>query len=108
VWCIDTKADEHGKRHPVELGRHIVADAKICGGQPTFKGTRIMVWLVLEQLEDGMSWDEVVAEWGGKVPKRAIAEAIAISDLVVKHEPFKGFNVGARRKSPRRATALAA
>ena len=93
----------------MELGRQIVADSKICGGQPTFKGTRIMVWIVLEQLEDGLSWDEVVAEWGGgKVPKRGIAEAIAISDLVVKHEPFKGFNVGARRKSPRRATALAA
>ena len=108
VWCIGMKPNGNGGHHRVELGRHIVADAEICGGQPTFKGTRIMVWLVLEQLEDGMSWNEVVAEWGGKVPKRAIAEAIAISDLVVKHEPFKGFNVGARRKSPRRATALAA
>ena len=102
------KPNGNGERHRVELGRHIVADAEICGGQPTFKGTRIMVWIVLEQLEDGMTWDEVVNEWGGKVPKRAIAEAIAISDLVVKHEPFKGFDVGARRKSPRRATALAA
>ena len=108
VRCIGMKANGNGERHRVELGRHIVADAEICGGQPTFKGTRIMVWLVLEQLEDGMTWDEVVDEWGGKVPKRAIAEAIAISDLVVKHEPFKGFSVGARRKSPRRATALAA
>ena len=84
------KANGNDERHRVELGRHIVADSKICGGQPTFKGTRIMVWIVLEQLEDGLSWDEVVAEWGGKVPKRGIAEAIAISDLVVKHEPFKG------------------
>jgi uncharacterized protein (DUF433 family) len=108
VWCIGMKPNGNGERHRVELGRHIVADAEICGGQPTFKGTRIMVWIVLEQLEEGMTWDEVVAEWGGKVPKRAIAEAIAISDLVVKHEPFKGFNVGARRKPPRRATALAA
>jgi uncharacterized protein (DUF433 family) len=108
VWCIGMKPNGNGERHRVELGRHIVADAEICGGQPTFKGTRIMVWLVLEQLEDGMTWDEVVDEWGGKVPKRAIAEAVAISDLVVKHEPFKGFNVGARRKPPRRATALAA
>ena len=108
VRCIDMKAKASEIRRRIELGRHIVADSKICGGQPTFKGTRIMVWIVLEQLEDGLSWDEVVAEWGGKVPKRGIAEAIAISDLVVKHEPFKGFNVGARRKSPRRATALAA
>jgi uncharacterized protein (DUF433 family) len=108
VWCIGMKPNGNGGRHRVELGRHIVADAEICGGQPTFKGTRIMVWIVLEQLEEGMTWDEVVGEWGGKVPKRAIAEAIAISDLVVKHEPFKGFNVGARRKPSGRATALAA
>jgi hypothetical protein len=67
-----------------------------------------MVWIVLEQLEEGMRWDEIVREWDGKVPKDAIAEAIAIVDLVVKHEPFKRFNVGARRKSARRAAAAAA
>jgi uncharacterized protein (DUF433 family) len=95
-------------RRRIELGRHIVADPGICGGQPTFKGTRIMVWIVLEQLEDGMSWDEILQEWPGKIHKEAIAEAIAIAGLVVKHEPFKGFNVGARRKSPRQPTEIAA
>jgi len=102
------KAKANGHRTRIELGRHIVADPGICGGQPTFKGTRIMVWIVLEQLEDGLTWAEIAGEWDGKVGDEAIAEAIAIADLVVKHEPFKGFHVGARRKSARRATALAA
>ena len=44
----------------------------------------------------GMTWDEIVAEWPGKVSKPAIAEAIAISDLVVRHKPFKGFHVCTR------------
>ncbi|MCX6905622.1 MAG: DUF433 domain-containing protein [Verrucomicrobia bacterium] len=92
----------------IELGRHIVADPRICGGQPTFKGTRIMVWIVLEQIEDGLTWDEIMREWPGKVSRQAIAEAIAISNTVVKHEPFRGFHGGARRKSARRPTALAA
>ena len=92
----------------IELGRHIVADSQICGGQPTFKGTRIMVWIILEQLDRGLTWDEILREWPGKVSKAAISEAIAISDLVVKHEPFKGFNVGARRKPARRPAAIAA
>ena len=92
----------------VELGRHLVADPKICGGQPTFKNTRIMVWLVLEQIEEGMTWDEIVKQWSGKISKEAIAEAIAVADLVVKHEPFRGFNVGARRKSVRQPAAIAA
>jgi hypothetical protein len=67
-----------------------------------------MVWIALEQLKDGMTWDEVVGEWRGRVSKRAVAEAIAVSDLVVKHEPFRGFNAGARRKPARRTAALAA
>lgn len=92
----------------MELGKHIVADPEICGGQPTFKGTRIMVWIVLEQIEEGLTWTQIVGEWDGKIKEPAIAEAISIADLVVKHEPFRGFNVGARRKSPRRATAIAA
>ena len=82
----------------IELGRHIVADPRICGGQPTFKGTRIMVWIVLEQLEDGLTWTEIVGEWDGKVSEEAIAEAIAIAPLVEKHEPFRGFDVDARRE----------
>jgi uncharacterized protein (DUF433 family) len=106
VLGIDMKQETSRRR--IELGRHIVADPGICGGQPTFKGTRIMVWIVLEQLEDGMSWDEIVGEWSGKVAREAIAEAIAIAGSVVKHKPFRGFHVGARRKPARRPAAIAA
>jgi uncharacterized protein (DUF433 family) len=102
------KAMASENRRRIELGRHIVSDSRICGGQPTFKGTRIMVWIVLEQIEDGLSWQEIMKEWDGRVCEEAIAEAVAIADLVVKHEPFKGFHVSARRKPARRATALAA
>jgi uncharacterized protein (DUF433 family) len=102
------KAKANGLRHRIELGRHIVADPAICGGQPTFKGTRIMVWIVLEQLEDGLTWDEIVEEWEDKVSQEAIAEAVAIADLVVKHEPFRGFHAGARRKPARRTAPAAA
>ncbi|HWX21905.1 MAG TPA: DUF433 domain-containing protein [Candidatus Binatia bacterium] len=102
------RAKANGNHRRIELGRHIVSDSKICGGQPTFKGTRIMVWIVLEQLEDGLTWDKIVAEWGGKISDEAIAEAIAIAGLVVKHEPFRGFHVGARRKPARQSAAIAA
>src|SRR5439155_4976302 len=100
------KATENGQRRRIELGRHIVSDSRICGGQPTFKGTRIMVWIVLEQLDRGLTWQEIVREWDGRVSEEAISEAIAVADLVVKHEPFRGFNVGARRKPARRPTSL--
>ena len=108
VWRVSMKAKTSVPARRIELGRHIVADPEICGGQPTFKGTRIMVWIVLEQLGRGMTWDQIVGEWRGKVSKAAISEAIAIADLVVKHEPFTGFHVGARRKSARSPVSAAA
>ena len=101
MWHSGMKANRNAEHRRIELGRNIVADPRICGGQPTFKGTRIMVWIVLEQLGRGMTWDQIVSEWRGKISKTSISEAIAIADLVVKHEPFKGFHVGARRKSSR-------
>jgi uncharacterized protein (DUF433 family) len=64
------------------LGRYIVADPEICHGKPTFRGTRIMVWQVLEQIADGMSWDEIVREWRGTVSKEAIAEATRTGDTI--------------------------
>ena len=33
------------------LGRYIVANPRICHGKPTFRGTRVIVWQVLEMLE---------------------------------------------------------
>ena len=37
----------------IEINEYIVADSEICHGQPTFKGTRIMVSIILEMLEEG-------------------------------------------------------
>ena len=62
-----------------QLGRYIVADPKICHGKPTFIGSRIMVWQVLEQVSEGMDWNKIVADWRGSVTKDAIAEAIELA-----------------------------
>ena len=60
-----------------ELGQYIVADPEICHGKPTFKGTRIMVWQVLEDVSAGRSWGFICnTRWGGRIPLAAIAEAL--------------------------------
>mgnify|MGYP001618316820 CR=1 FL=1 len=43
----------------IEINKYIVADSEICHGKPTFKGTRIMVWQVLEMLRDGAAIKEI-------------------------------------------------
>jgi uncharacterized protein (DUF433 family) len=68
------------------LGRYIVTDPQICHGQPTFRGTRIMVKQVLEQVASGMAWEAIVEEWRGSVSKDAIAEAVRLAmQAVVDH-----------------------
>ena len=62
-----------------ELGKYIVADPQICHGKPTFRGTRIMVWQVLEMVARGMDWEAIVKEWDRKINKEAIAEAIRVA-----------------------------
>ena len=61
------------------LGRYIVTDPQICHGQPTFRGTRIMVKQVLEHVASGMAWEVVVEEWRGSVSTDAIAEAVRLA-----------------------------
>jgi uncharacterized protein (DUF433 family) len=43
----------------IEINKYIVADSEICHGKPTFKGTRIMVWQILEMLENGAVAEEI-------------------------------------------------
>ncbi len=61
------------------LGRYIMADPAICHGEPTFRGTRILVKDVLEQVESGMVWEAIIEEWRGTLTKEAIAEAVRLA-----------------------------
>ena len=57
------------------LGRYIVADPAICHGEPTFRGTRILVADVLEQVASGMAW-EVIEEWRYESDKRCDCKSL--------------------------------
>jgi len=47
----------------VEINEYIVVDTEICHGKPTFKGTRIMVWQVLEMLKAGYGFEDMLREF---------------------------------------------
>ena len=63
-------------KHAKLLRRHIVVDPKVCHGKPTFRGTRIMVWQVLEMLADGLAWETIIEQCHNSITRDAIAEAI--------------------------------
>jgi uncharacterized protein (DUF433 family) len=61
------------------IGRHIITDSRICHGKPTFRGTRILVADVLEQVATGMSWEAIIEDWDGKISKDGIQEAVQLA-----------------------------
>lgn len=68
------------------IGRYIVTDPSICHGKPVFRGTRILVADVLEQVANGMAWEAIIDEWRGAFTKDAIAEAIRIArEMLLSH-----------------------
>lgn len=46
-----------------KLNERIFRDPKICGGQPVFKGTRVLLRTVLASLADGDTAEEIVKEF---------------------------------------------
>jgi len=66
-------------KHARLIGRFIVADPAICHGKPTFRGTRILVSDVLEQVAGGMAWETIVTEWRGDVSVESIGEAVRMA-----------------------------
>jgi uncharacterized protein (DUF433 family) len=63
----------------------IVADPNICHGKPCVKGTRIMVAVVLDNLAEGMTPEEIAAEY----PPLTVADvraAIAYAATLTREE----------------------
>jgi len=61
------------------IGRYVVAEPDICHGKLTFRGIRIMVADVLEQVVDGLAWETIIEEWRNSISHDAIAEAVRLS-----------------------------
>lgn len=89
---METKNEPPSRR---VLGRYLVADPAICHGQLTFRGTRVFVSDVLEQVASGVPWESIAESWNHSVNDAAIAEAVRLAReaLLAHHhelseEPF--------------------
>lgn len=59
------------------LGKHIVRAPGVCGGQPTFKYTRIGVHHAIELISGGHTVHEVAASY--QIPVAAVREALVLA-----------------------------
>ncbi|MGH9838129.1 MAG: DUF433 domain-containing protein [Blastocatellia bacterium] len=62
-----------------EYGQYIVSDSEICGGDWTFKGTRILVKDVLFYVAQGKDWNWIAKEYFDRIGREAIAEAVDLA-----------------------------
>lgn len=81
-------AEENTMKRRV-LGRYLVVDPKICHGKMTFRGTRVFVSDILEDVADGLDWGVIVEKWHRSFPKAAIAEAVRLASeaMFAQYEP---------------------
>lgn len=74
------------KATPRFMGRYVVSDPDICHGKPTFRGTRVLVSDVMEQVASGLAWETIIEEWNDSLSKEAISEAVQLaSQALLKH-----------------------
>ncbi len=66
-------------RKRIEFGKYIVSDPEICGGEWTFKGTRILVGDVLHMIAKGWNWDQIATAYVAPLTHEAIAEAVELA-----------------------------
>ena len=84
----------------IEINKYIVADSEICGGTPTFKGTRIMVWQVLEMLEAGMPIEEILTDFQTPLTREHIKAALHYASVIAKGSDNVVIGIGKETKIP--------
>jgi uncharacterized protein (DUF433 family) len=68
------------------LGRFVVSNPAVCHGLPTFRGTRVFVSDVLDDVARGMAWEAITERWHGSISKDAIAEAVRLArEALINH-----------------------
>ena len=65
-----------------EIGQYLVADSRICRGEPTFRGTRKLVRDCIEMAANGLTIDELAHR--AHLPREAIVEALHFAAEVLQ------------------------
>ena len=71
------------------IENYITIDPHVCHGKPCFKGTRIMVYLVLNLLEAGVSPEEITGpEYYPQLTRKHIEAALHYASELLKTREY--------------------
>lgn len=80
----EVQGDEVYEYHP--LGEYVVIAPGVCGGRPTFKGTRLEAQVILDLLAAGETSRSLVRAYSGSgLTLKAIHEALRIAGQAFAH-----------------------
>lgn len=68
----------------IDLSEYVVCDPEILGGRPTFRGSRVPVEALFENLADGLSLDEILDSYPSIPRASAIALLEASKNAVIE------------------------
>jgi len=78
------------------LLERIAVDPKVCHGQPCIRGTRIMVYLILELLEAGVLADRVVQDYFPQLTKQDVDACLHYAATLVRDTEYVPFEMPTR------------
>ena len=70
----------------IDWTQHITKDPRICHGKPCVKGTRIMVSVVLGALAEGLTFDQIIEEYGSLTREDILAVLAYAAELAQEEE----------------------
>lgn len=89
LYCIYMKTLP---RHNINIAHYIIVNPNICHGKPCFKGTRVMVYLVLELLEAGVPIEKIIGpEYYPKLTRKHIEAALHYAGALLKTREYVSY-----------------
>ena len=79
------------------LFNRISVNPNICHGKPCIKGHRVMIYQVLELLEAGITFDEIIQDYFPHITKEDIQACIHYANTIIKNEEIHFYEESKRR-----------
>ena len=76
------------------LMERISVNPQVCHGQPCIKGTRIMVYLVLELLEAGVGPDQIIHDYYPQIDRQDIEACLHYAAGLIRDSEYVPFAKG--------------
>ena len=79
----------------IEIGKHLAADTRICGGRLIFKGSRLLVSDALELTHAGYTPEAIAQQYRGIITPEAVHEALSLTRRGVVREVVRNTKTAA-------------